>query len=200
MVRLDPQWIAWAQESQAKFSVPAAVTLAQFCLESSWGAHMPQGSNNPFGIKAVASQPYVLASTHEYVNGKTTTILARFRKFDSLEQAFLAHALLLSTAAVYKPAMQAWLAGNLELGVQLMAQHYATSPTYAASVMQIIKQYDLAQYDRVPAAPAATPAPAAPIPSPSRPPNTAASPKPGINIWLELLQGLLSLFSVKSRG
>ena len=75
--------IAAAQASQQKWGVPASVTLAQFILESDWGRKMPGGpsSNNPFGMKAVAGQPSVEASTHEVRDGQTIEITAPFRNF-----------------------------------------------------------------------------------------------------------------------
>jgi hypothetical protein len=50
-----------AQATQDRWGVPASVTLAQWALESRYGASMPVGSNNPFGIKAVSGQPFVEA-------------------------------------------------------------------------------------------------------------------------------------------
>ena len=42
--------IAAAQAAQHKWQVPASVSLAQWIIESGWGAHEPAGSNNPIGI------------------------------------------------------------------------------------------------------------------------------------------------------
>ena len=42
-----------ATASRLRWSVPASVTLAQWVVESAWGAAVPPGSNNPFGIKAI---------------------------------------------------------------------------------------------------------------------------------------------------
>ena len=49
---------------------------------------MPPDSNNPFGIKAMAQQPAVESPTREVIAGESVTIIARFRKFDSLTDAF----------------------------------------------------------------------------------------------------------------
>jgi len=154
--------IAAAQLSQKTWGVPASVSLAQFALESAYGTRMPTGSNNPFGIKAVPGQPFVTASTREVINGKSVTIQAKFRKFASFDEAFDAHAKLLATKAVYGPAMTAWRADhNLEKGVRLMSEWYATDPSYAAKILSIIQAQQLVQYDHgqpvVPAAPAPTP-------------------------------------------
>ena len=81
--QLPPDVIDAAIASWKHWKVPASVTLAQWVVESAWGAAMPPGSNNPFGIKATEQQPGVDSGTHEVVNGETITITARFRRFDS---------------------------------------------------------------------------------------------------------------------
>jgi len=65
-----PEIISAAQTAQAAYGVPASVTLAQWALESDYGQHMPQGSNNPFGIKAKPGQDSVMARPSEYVGGR----------------------------------------------------------------------------------------------------------------------------------
>lgn len=209
MVNLTATTIAAAQAAQRKYYVPASVTLAQYGLESTYGQHMPVGSNNPFGIKAVGDQPSVLATTHEVIGGRTVTVKAKFRKFDSIEEAFDAHGALLGNNPLYKPAIEAWLSGSLGLGVMLMAKHYASDPHYADELLQIIKSEGFTKYDTLPAAPhpapVPQPAPAAPAPS-ARVPTTpqAPTPKPATStakpFWLELLEGLLSIFKVVPRG
>ena len=52
--RQDPPEVGDAAvASRRKWTVPASITIAQWAVESAWGASMPPGSNNPFGIKAV---------------------------------------------------------------------------------------------------------------------------------------------------
>ena len=95
--------IAAALASQTTWKIPAAVTLAQWAIESNFGRSMPNGSNNPFGIKAAGGQSYVEAHTHEVVNGKTISIVAKFRKFASIYDAFDEHRRLLATATPFAP-------------------------------------------------------------------------------------------------
>src|SRR3954451_14996587 len=52
--QVPPDVIQAAIVSHRRWNVPASVTLAQWVVESAWGASMPPGSNNPFGIKAAA--------------------------------------------------------------------------------------------------------------------------------------------------
>ncbi len=45
-------------------------SIAQFALESGWGAHMPPGSNNPFGVKDFHNADAVWAMTTEVIGGR----------------------------------------------------------------------------------------------------------------------------------
>ena len=135
-----------AVASRLKWTVPASVTVAQWAVESAWGASMPPGSNNPFGIKAVGEQPAVESLTREVVNGETITITARFRAFESLSQAFEEHGRLLATAPVYKNAMK--VADNPEAFADALTGVYATDPNYGFTLKWVMQNYGLSQYDR----------------------------------------------------
>lgn len=146
---ITPEAIAAAKAAEKKWDVPASVTLAQFGLESSWGVHMPPGSQNPFGIKAGATQPCVVCKTWEHINGKDIRVDAKFRKFASLADAFDVHGQLLATSHYYAGAMAAWKARHvLKEFVTLMAKSYATDPAYPSKIMAIITANNLAQYDK----------------------------------------------------
>jgi hypothetical protein len=135
-----------AVASNDHWKVPAAVTLAQWAVESAWGAAMPPGSNNPFGIKAVASQPAVESLTHEVVNGETVTITARFRQFESIAEAFDEHGRLLATSPAYSNAMQQ--VQNPEAFADALTGVYATDPDYGLKLKWVMQNYKLTMYDR----------------------------------------------------
>jgi flagellum-specific peptidoglycan hydrolase FlgJ len=142
----SPEVIAAAQAAQRAYAqAPTSVTIAQFGQESGWGKSMPPDSFNPFGIKALAGQPFVMAQTHEVVGGRAVRVLAPFRKYGSLAEAFLDHARLLATEPVYAEARGKLpdIAGY----VQAMAAHYATDPHYAEDLLALIRGDGLAQYD-----------------------------------------------------
>lgn len=131
---------AWdlAVAGQQKFGVPAAVTYAQWQLESASGTRMPAGSNNPFGIKANASQiaagKFVTAWTNEEVNGQMQRVQQKFAKFDTLEQAFDAHGRLLANGAAYAEARKHQ--DNAEAYAQALTGHYATDSQYGNKLIQ----------------------------------------------------------------
>jgi flagellum-specific peptidoglycan hydrolase FlgJ len=137
--------IGAAQASQETWKIPAAVTLAQWALESNWGKAMPSGSNNPFGIKATAADPFVEAQTREVVNGKDITIVAKFRKFASMDDAFDQHGRLLATARPYAQARTQ--VGNPDAFADALTGVYATDPNYGTALKRIMKTYNLYQYD-----------------------------------------------------
>jgi flagellum-specific peptidoglycan hydrolase FlgJ len=136
--------IAAAQAAQSKWGIPTSFDIAQFALESGWGAHMP--GNNPFGIKAMTGYDTQTFATHEVVNGHLIPCSQTFAKFKDLAQAFECHAKLIATALVYSSAMKAL--PNLERFVALLAPHYATDPQYGAKIMAVIKGSNLTQYDK----------------------------------------------------
>lgn len=139
-----------AQSSQRVYGVPASITIAQAILESGWGqSALARQCNNFFGIKAAAHaepESYQEFPTTEFVDGRRTQVMAAFAKYPSPAMCFAAHARLLALAPRYKPAM---LVRN---DVMAFAQHlqicgYSTNPNYASSLMALVKEYDLTQYD-----------------------------------------------------
>lgn len=140
-----PEVVAAARAAQAKWKIPASISIAQYGLESGWGAHMPPESNNPFGIKAVGARPSVTVGTTEYIHGNAVRIPQAFAVFPSLAAAFDLHAQLLATSGHYALARAAlpdvYAFANALTGV------YATDPNYGHLLGQIIRGSNLTQYD-----------------------------------------------------
>jgi flagellum-specific peptidoglycan hydrolase FlgJ len=131
--------------SNKKWHVPASVALAQWALESNYGKAMPAGSNNPFGIKAVAGQAFVLATTKEFVKGKFVSVEAKFRKFVSITDAFDLHGQLLGTAPAYAKARM--FSRDANGFADALTGVYATDPHYGSKLKTIMKQNNLYEYD-----------------------------------------------------
>jgi flagellum-specific peptidoglycan hydrolase FlgJ len=141
---LPPDIVAAAIAAACNWSIPASVSLAQWALESGWGAHMP--GNNPFGIKAMPGHAVQSFATHECIHGHLVPCEARFAAFASVDAAFDCHARLLATAPVYHAAFAAL--PDMRRFVALMAPHYATAPDYAAKILAVIDSAGLERYDR----------------------------------------------------
>jgi len=143
---LPPDVIDAATASHLRWRVPASVTLAQWVVESAWGAAVPPNSNNPFGIKATGDQPAVESPTREVIGGNSVTVTARFRKFESLTEAFDQHGKLLATAAVYKTAMIQ--VQDPDAFADALTNVYATDPQYGFTLKWVIHNYGFIRYDR----------------------------------------------------
>jgi hypothetical protein len=142
---VPPDVIEAAKASQKRWGIPASITLAQWIVESAWGAAMPPDSNNPFGIKALESQPAVESETREVIDGKVITIVARFRRFDSQAEAFELHGKLLSTGSPYRAAME--VVQDPDRFADALTGVYATDPQYGTTLKWVMDNYQLKQYD-----------------------------------------------------
>jgi flagellum-specific peptidoglycan hydrolase FlgJ len=98
------------------------------------------------GIKATGGQLSVDSPTREASNGKTMTVAVRFGVFESLSQAFDEHDRLFATAAVYKDAMAK--AGNPAAFADALTGTYATDPNYGYTLIWVMQNYSLGQYNR----------------------------------------------------
>lgn len=143
-----------AQASQRKWGVPASVTIAQAIIESSnkqgWGkSRLAVEDNNYFGIKDSDrfNQGYVeFKTTEDAPDGTSVVSIARFEKFNSLEDCFCAHGELLARAIRYQNAMVD--AGSPAAFAQRLQDcHYSTNPGYAAELLDLMTMYNLGQYD-----------------------------------------------------
>lgn len=147
-----------AQYGQRTYGVPTSVTLAQSALESGWGrSSLAVECNNDFGIKAgahAAPDTYQEFPTTEYVNGMPQHEMAKFAKYPTLALGFAAHARLIALAPRYKPCMQV-SDDPTAFAQRLQLCGYSTNPNYASELLQLIKEFDLTQYDLTPEPPAA---------------------------------------------
>lgn len=141
----------YAKQLQQKYGVLPSITLGQAILESDWGkSELASKYNNLFGIKAFGNQPKVTLSTKEYVNEQWITIQGDFRVYQSYEESMDDHAQLFVRGVdwdpnKYQPVLQA---KNFEQAADALQQAgYATDPTYAEKVKQIISAHQLQKYD-----------------------------------------------------
>jgi flagellum-specific peptidoglycan hydrolase FlgJ len=144
-----------AKASQAKWRIPASVSLAQYIIESGWGKH-DLGCFNYFGMKAPCDAaghplvPHVDLKTREVDKyGHDYYITAPFRKFSSPAEAFDEHARLLATKGAYANARSKL--PNADAFVDALTGVYATDPHYGQSLKAVMHGSNLYQYDAVPA-------------------------------------------------
>ncbi|MBO5961353.1 MAG: glucosaminidase domain-containing protein [Paludibacteraceae bacterium] len=131
-----------AVSEQAKFGIPASITLAQGLLESGAGqSELARKSNNHFGIKCHTGW------TGERTYHDDDARQECFRKYQHVSESYDDHSLFLTSRSRYadlfklKPTdYKGWAHGLKKAG-------YATDPNYANKLIKIIEDYDLHQLD-----------------------------------------------------
>jgi flagellum-specific peptidoglycan hydrolase FlgJ len=127
-----------------------SVAMAQLILETGYMQHVV--GNNLYGIKAAgAKTPYwdgsfVQAGTQEYVDGQPGNYSLKFRKYASELDSVKDRTAFLQTNGRYKnvftattPEAQCY---------ELQKGGYATAPQYAATLVSIIKSWNLYELDK----------------------------------------------------
>lgn len=137
MANFSPEVIKLAQESQAKYGVPASVTLAQYATESGYGkSWLAKNANNYFGI---------IGSYHGQSVYKTDR---NWRKYPSMKESFEDHGRLLSSGR-YAEATKG--VTSAEAYIDAIQPIYAPESDgntgIAALWKKIIRQNNLTQYD-----------------------------------------------------
>ena len=120
--------IKYAKEVQEKYNVPASIVLAQYALESGYGtSELARQNNNYFGMRDGSSG---------------------WQKFSSKKDSFMAYGELLSSSLYADKTKGVTNSGEY---IDAIAETYAPSSdgnnNYAGQIKQIIKEFDLSQYD-----------------------------------------------------
>lgn len=130
-----------AIEQMLKYHIPASITLAQGILESRGGmSDLALKGNNHFGIKC---HDWTGPTMHH----DDDALGECFRVYNNARQSYEDHSKFLSGRQRYRSLFsldvkdyRGWARGLKNCG-------YATSPTYAESLIKLIETYDLHQYD-----------------------------------------------------
>ena len=124
-----------------KYHIPASITLAQALLESGAGkSELARKSNNHFGIKC-----------HSW-SGKRTyhdddAADECFRVYKNVADSYEDHSIFLATGGRYAFLFQLEKTDYVGWARGLKRAGYATSPTYADKLIEIIERYGLDRYD-----------------------------------------------------
>lgn len=140
-LRYIERWSPLAVRHQQQYGIPASITLAQGLLESCAGlSRLATEGNNHFGIKCHKDW------TGDGIYADDDEKNECFRKYADAAESFEDHARFLKRKR-YQPLFQlgetdyaAWAAGLKRCG-------YATDPSYAAKLVNIIDTYELYKYD-----------------------------------------------------
>ena len=125
---------------------PAQLMIAQWAIESAWGAK-PVGHANYFGIKkADRHTQCCTVPTREVINGKSVISNLEFADYDSLEASCRDYSWLITNGAPYRDAWKRYQHDHDLLAlVPEVAHTYATDPGYASLVTTIATQANVMQ-------------------------------------------------------
>jgi flagellum-specific peptidoglycan hydrolase FlgJ len=117
---------------EATTGCPAPLLIAQWALESQWGAK-PAGHANYFGIKkADRHTKCCTVTTREVVNGQSVVENLEFADYDSLADSCQDYAWLITHGAPYRASWARYKMGSdLKALIASVAGTYATDPSYA---------------------------------------------------------------------
>ncbi|MBQ9385711.1 MAG: glucosaminidase domain-containing protein [Bacteroidaceae bacterium] len=131
-----------AVDQMKQYGIPASITLAQGLLESDAGrSTLASKCNNHFGIKC-----------HNDWKGRKMyhdddERQECFRCYGSPEDSYRDHSLFLVNGARYKDLFKLGATDYKGWAKGLKAAGYATSPTYAQKLIELIERYGLDHYD-----------------------------------------------------
>ena len=139
---------AIASTDMKNSGVAASLTIAQAILESAWGkSELTKTGNALFGIKATSNWKgkTLKRKTTEYEDGKKVQVEAEFRAYDTWEDSVKDHSAFLKKYKRYAKVIGE--TDYKEACKAVAAAGYATDPTYAKNLIELIETYELYNYD-----------------------------------------------------
>jgi flagellum-specific peptidoglycan hydrolase FlgJ len=143
-----------AIEILQKENMSASLQAAQAILESGWGQYLPTDrytglvSYNLFGIKGTGPAGTVVSKTSEVYGGIRYSVDANFRAYHNIEESWQDHANLLLIKSWYAP-FRLVMFDPVQGAWGLYRSGYATTPTYAIQLINLMEQQNLWVLDDV---------------------------------------------------
>ncbi|MGL5687409.1 MAG: glycoside hydrolase family 73 protein, partial [Weissella cibaria] len=136
----------------SKYGLYPSIQMAQATLESGWGqSTLSTKANNYFGVKGAFNGQSVTMWTTEYSGGKPYSVQAKFAKYPSAYESVDAQGKLLKNGVSWNKEYYAgaWRsrAKNYKEAAYGLQGRYATAPTYAQSLINLIEEYHFDQLD-----------------------------------------------------
>ena len=132
-----------AVDQMKKYGIPASITLAQGLLESDAGrSTLAVKCNNHFGIKCHSDW------TGRKMYHDDDARQECFRCYSDADDSFRDHSLFLVNGSRYQSLFKLSVTDYKGWAKGLKAAGYATSPTYADKLIEIIERYGLDRYDK----------------------------------------------------
>lgn len=124
----------------------ASLTAAQGFIESNKGnSGLTTQCNNLFGIKGKYNGQSGRFLTTEHYNGVAQRVYADFRKYPSWQESIADHSALFNRLSRYSNLRGC--TDYRQACINVKADGYATSPTYATTLINTIEKYKLYEWD-----------------------------------------------------
>lgn len=135
------KWGEVAVQQMVQYRIPASITLAQGVLESGAGrSELARKANNHFGIKC---NGWTGRKSYHDDDERGEC----FRAYDNAYQSYVDHSVFLTISQRYRRLFDLKRTDYKGWAHGLKACGYATSPTYAMRLIEIIETYKLHRYD-----------------------------------------------------
>lgn len=155
------KYYGYAKQAETVYKVPALFVLAQSAVETAWGEKAP--GNMMFGIKdtdGINGNEQLITTTEFSKNPNANfkniiskvwsdkykqwkyTIKSYFRKYNTPKDSFVDHILFFLTNARYKDNWEKCGLDPYKWADEVAADGYATGPSYASLIKQIIKSLE----------------------------------------------------------
>lgn len=132
----------------SEYQVLPSVTVAQAILESGWGrSSLTTRAHNLFGIKGSYNGQSITMSTREVYGGRSVYINDNFRAYPSNAESVEDHGRFLAQNRRYSNLLGD--TNYASVANKLRADGYATDPSYARSLINLVQTYNLTQLDAV---------------------------------------------------
>ena len=136
-----------AQVDMKRTGILASLTVAQACLESTWGkSGLAIKGKNLFGIKGKGPAGSITMPTYEWERGQKIKINAEFRKYNTWAESIADHSALFLRLPRYKNLIGE---KDYKRACQKVQQDgYATDPDYTKKLIRLIEKYKLYRFDQ----------------------------------------------------
>lgn len=136
-----------AQQIANSNNLYPSLMVAQAALESGYGqSTLTQQSNNLFGIKSTNGQGYN-TTTGEYGSNGYYVTNSTFASYPTLMDSLQGYATFLIQNSRYANVFRSQAPDGIQAAKNIQADGYATDPSYATKLINVINQYNLLALD-----------------------------------------------------
>ncbi|GAA6115450.1 glycoside hydrolase family 73 protein [Apilactobacillus kunkeei] len=126
----------------------ASTMVAQAALESGYGtSYLTQIANNLFGIKSFDGTGVKLKTSEYNSNGQAYSTYAYFKSYNSVMDSLQGYATFLTVNSRYANVFKSQAKDGFEAATNIQKDGYATDPSYANKLINLINTYNLTSLD-----------------------------------------------------